>query len=97
MPPTSLGLSIHNLACGLRIVQLGRGGRWGGEGVGVGVACRGATCGRGVSRGTGSGRGVGDSLPLVLALEGGRGFARSMAAGGGQGLRDSSACAWEVT
>jgi len=51
-----------------------------------------------VSRGTGIiERGVGDSLPLVLALDGGRGFARSMAAGGGQGLRDSSACAWEVT
>ena len=63
--------------------------------MGVGVACRGATCGRGVSRGIGIGRGVGDSLPLVLALDGGRGFARSMAAGGGQGLRDSSACAGE--
>ena len=93
MPPPSLGLSIHNLAFGLCIVQLGRGG----VGVGVGGVHRGATCGRGVSRGTGSGRGVGDSLPLVLALEGGRGFARGMAAGGGQGLRDSSACAWEVT
>ena len=80
MQPTSLGLSIHNLACGLRIYSssVGEGGE------GVGVACRGATCGRGVCRGTGIiGRGVGDSLPLVLALEGGRGFARGMVAGGG--------------
>jgi len=36
-------------------------------------------------------------LASCVGLGRGRGFARSMAAGGGQGLRDSSACAWEVT
>ena len=34
---------------------------------------------------------------LCWPWKGGRGFARGMAAGGRQGLRDSSACTWEVT
>ena len=63
VPPTSLGLPIQRLACGLCKVEVRgvrgvRGGlalevRGGGlvlevqkGGVGVGVACRGATCGR---------------------------------------------------
>ena len=75
VPPTSLGLSIQRLACGLCKVE-GRGVRGvvlkvrkGGGG--VGGAWRGAVRGRGVGRGASIGGGVGDSLPLVLALEGG--------------------------
>jgi len=36
-------------------------------------------------------------LASCVGLGRGRGFARGMAAGGGQGLRYFSACAWEVT
>jgi len=50
--------------------------------------------GRGVGRGASIGGGVGDSLPLVLALEGGGDFAWGVVAGGGQGLKEPFACAW---
>jgi len=76
VPPTSLGLPIQRLACGLckvevRAVRGGLVSEVRGGGVGVGGAWRGAVRGRGVGRGASIGGGVGDSLPLVLALEGG--------------------------
>jgi len=67
---------------------------WEGVGIGVGGARSGAWE-RSVQRDWPR-RGVGDSLLLVLVLDGGRGFARGLVTREGQGLKDPSACAWEV-